>query len=238
MKKTLIIVTCILLSASISAQDFKKFSFGMRISPNVSWLKPDVENEVYKSEGAGIHFGYGADFNYFFIENIGIGTGINYVYSGGKLKYHSSQDVIISDTTRTLQGILNRKYKLQYLEIPLVLIGSTGDILGKFAIYGKFGLGIGFNTRARADDDFTPDNATVTYTTKDKNVGSSVSFFRESLIVGVGLTYQLGKTAALNAGFTYNSNFTNILTATNAANPEIKEKAKLHFVQMDIGIIF
>lgn len=229
-----ILVTTTLM---VNAQD-RKFSFGLHVSPNLSWLKPEVDNEVYKSEGSGVHFGYGADFNYFFIDNIGMGIGLNFAYAGGKLKFHSQDNVMINDTSRTLQGIMLRKYRLQYLEIPIVLIGQTGDWLGKFSIYAKFGLGSSFKIRARADDEFTPDNSQSTFTSKDRNISSSVSFWRESVIIGVGVTYRFAKVAGINAGITFNNGFTDILTGTNPANPEVKEKARLNYVTLDIGVVF
>ncbi len=233
-----------ILSAAAHAQD-RKFNFGIHIAPNVSWMKPDVDGgELYKYEPDGARFlmGFGADFNYFFISNIGIGTGINVVYNGGKLAYHTPYTIRneAGDSTGSADCNLYRKYKLQYLEIPLVMIGSTGDLMGKFSIYGKFGIGTGFKLKARADDRYIDRNNGDIFIKDNKNISNEVSFFRESLIIGLGGTYRFEKIISLNFGLTYDGCFTDILTKDNAANtnPKIEERAKPSYVEMYVGILF
>jgi opacity protein-like surface antigen len=196
-------------------------------------MKSNVDGAVYKSDGSTINMGYGAEFNYFFIDNLGIGTGVSVVYTGGKLKYETRYPDV-KDTT----GILERKYKLQYLEIPLVMIGTTGNMLGKFAIYAKFGLGTSFKLSAKANDKFTPDDATSTPILVENKKITKVSFIRESMIIGVGATYKVAKIISVNLGLTYNNGFTDALTSTNLAKPEIKENAKINYFEMSLGILF
>ena len=237
--KYLILSTLLFLffGAYTQAQD-RKFNFGIHISPNLSWLKPDVDGKgevVYKSNGTRLLMGYGADFNYFFIPNIGIGTGVNVVYSGGKLEYNTHK---INSDNDTIKGIMARNYKLQYLEIPLVLIGSTGDLMGKFSIYAKFGLGTSFKLKARSDDEFVAETTQVNTKEENINISSDVSFFRESLIVGIGGTYRLAKIISLNFCLTYNNGFTDILKGTNAININVKENAKDNYVELSVGLLF
>ncbi|MEI6122816.1 MAG: outer membrane beta-barrel protein [Bacteroidota bacterium] len=233
-KSVLLIGLLIIASIKIEAQ--RSFTFGLHASPNISWIKPDVSAEVYKSDGSTMHLSYGADFNYFFIKNIGIGTGVDVVYTGGKLQYHTA--MIVNNAQVPDTGILSRKIKLQYLQIPLVLIGTTGDLLGNFSIYGKFGLGTSFKLKARANDSFLPQNATDAVTTENKNIGKDISFFRESMIIGLGGTYKVAKIISVNACLTYNNGFTDILTGRNGADNTIKENGKLHYFELSLGILF
>ena len=254
--KYLILGTFMLLfvSANTQAQD-RKFNFGIHIAPNVSWVKPDVDGgEFYKYEKDGARFlmGYGADFNYFFIPNIGIGTGANVVYNGGKLKYptvYYAKDPNTSSITDTIQSNLSRKYKLQYLEIPLVLIGSTGDLMGKFSIYAKFGIGTSFKLKARADDEYVDRDLGKSYSQKNVNIGDRTLFIKESLIIGVGGTYKFKKIISINFGLNYNNGFTNIFSGSyneevelkNRADPNVnrvKESAKASDVELYVGILF
>lgn len=221
-------------STNVNKQNkYRKFNFGLHISPNINWMKPDVEGEVYKSDGARVLTGFGADFNFFFINNMGIGTGVNVVYTGGKLQYNTQ--ISASDTTKY---ILSRKYKLQYLEVPFVLIGTTGELMGKFSIYGKFGLGTSFKLNAHADDEF--ENKSTTDITKKENVNikSDVSFFRESMIIGLGGTYKVAKIISINFCLTFNNGFTDILRGTNAALPKVEENAKSNYIELSVGILF
>lgn len=242
--KTLVFSTIIIcLVFSVKAQD-RKFNFGIHISPNISWVKPDVDGgEAYKYESDGARFlmGYGADFNYFFIPNIALGTGINVVYNGGRLKYPTIYTIKDGegDSIGTAQCNLYRKYKLQYLEIPLVLIGSTGDLMGNFSIYAKFGLGTSFRLKARADDEYVDKlSEGTTYKEENANISKDVSFFKESLIIGVGGTYKFKKIISLNFGLTFNSGFTDILKDYNDQKTDLKENAKASYVDMYVGVLF
>ncbi len=245
--KYLILITSIFvfLSTKTNAQD-RKFNFGIHFAPNVSWIKPDVDGgEAYKYEpdGARVLMGYGADFNYFFIPNIAIGTGINVVYNGGKLRYPTPYTVRdnYDNPLDTVQCNLYRKYKLQYLEIPIVIVGSTGDLMGNFSIYGKFGIGSGFKLKARADDEFKEIASEKSYIKKNTNIGHDVSFFKESLIIGLGGTYKFKKIISLNFGVNYDGGFTDILRSENAGSTEqkkIEENAKASYLELYVGILF
>jgi hypothetical protein len=238
MKKVLTFSILFLTIYFVSAQD-RSFNFGLHGSPNISWMKSNVDGEVYKSDGAGMHMGYGAEFNYFFIDNLGIGTGIDVVYTGGKLKYHTAWEHEVNAVKVVDTGILSRKYRLQYLSIPLVMIGSTGNMLGKFAIYAKFGLGTAFKLGAKANDEFRNDLAPDTpLTAENKNISKDVLFIRESMIIGVGATYKLAKLISVNLGLNYNNGFTDALKSTNLAKPEIKENAKVNYFEISLGVLF
>ncbi|MEI6854437.1 MAG: hypothetical protein WCL06_16440, partial [Bacteroidota bacterium] len=182
MKKVLILIVLLFAFYGLKAQD-RAFNFGLHGTPNLSWMKSNVDGEVYKSDGAGMHMGYGAEFNYFFVQNLGIGTGVDIVYTGGKMTYHTAWKHDVNNVEVVDTGILARKYKLQYLQVPLVFIGTIGNMLGKFAIYAKFGLGTAFKLSAKANDEFRSAAAPDTPLTADnKNITKEVSFIRESMI--------------------------------------------------------
>jgi hypothetical protein len=238
MKKLLILSILLAIVYCVSAQD-RSFNFGLHGSPNISWMKSNVDGEVYKSDGASIHMGYGAEFNYFFIDNLGVGTGVDIVYTGGKLKYHTAWIHEVNSVNVMDTGILSRKYKLQYLQVPLVMIGSTGNMLGKFSIYAKFGLGTAFKLSAKANDEFRNDRSPDTpLTSENKNISKDISFIRESMIIGVGATYKVAKIISVNLGLTYNNGFTDALTSSNLAKPDVKENAKVNYFEMSLGVLF
>lgn len=232
MKKLLIFSVLLSMVFCVSAQD-RNFNFGLHVSPNLSWMKSNVDNAVYKSDGSNIHMGYGAEFNYFFIDNLGLGTGIDITYTGGRLKYETRYPEE-TDTT----GIMERKYKLQYLQIPFVMIGTTGNMLGKFAIYAKFGLGTAFNLSAKSNDKFARDDMKDTPITKENNnISKEVGFMRESMIIGVGATYKVAKIISVNLGLNYNNGFTDILTSKNL-DSGVKENAKANYFEISLGVLF
>jgi opacity protein-like surface antigen len=233
MKRILAFSILITSMFCLSAQD-RSFNFGLHLAPNLSWMKSDIANGVYESNGSSVHLSYGADFNYFFAKNIGLGTGINIVHTGGNLRYETKYPTSDDST-----GILERKYKLQYLEIPLCIIGTTGDLLGKYAIYAKFGLGTSFKLRARSDDNFTPSyNNALTVTNDNYDISNDVGFMRESLIVGAGATYKVADVITINVGLNYNNCFTDVLTGKNKADPNIEEDARAHYFELTLGVLF
>jgi hypothetical protein len=244
MRKGKIILTglLVLLTVTAFAQE-RKYRFGLHISPNISWIKPDVEEIIYESDGAVVGVAYGGDFVFSFTPNIGIVTGINVFHTGGHIKYpyvpHALDDPYIA-AAATDTGIMKRRYHLQYLEIPLMLKGSTGELLGNFSFYGQFGIGSGFNIKAKADDEYTStiNSALPAEIVENKNVNKEVSFFREALIIGIGAEYKLGKTALLQAGLTFSNGFTDILTSKVSIKTGLKEKARSNYLELNIGVMF
>jgi len=240
MKKTLTILTLALLVWSTTgfSQD-RSYRFGMHVSPNISWIKPEVEGLAYEGDGSMIGVSYGAIFENYFTPNVAFITGLSILHTGGHLKYPfivttlDGAGISVRDT-----GSLMRKYNLQYIEIPIMLKGSTGELLGDFSFYGQFGIGSGFNVKAKARDEFASDKGTESVITENKNVKKDVSFFRETLIIGIGAEYALGSTAIAFAGLSFSNGFTDALTSEASYNPAIKEKARVNCVELNIGIVF
>ncbi len=233
------VVILLLLSLQLHAQD-RSYHFGLHCSPNLSWIKPDVEEVIYKSNGTMVGVSYGGIFENEFTPNVGIITGINVLHTGGHLKYPHATTLEIGGVYTPDTGTLERKYTLQYIEIPLMIKGSTGDILGNFSFYGRFGVGSGFNIKARAHDEYLSDNSTTgeKISTANQNAKKEVSFFRESLIIGIGAEYRLGKTATALMGLTFSNGFTDILKSSSSVKPAIKEKARSNYVELNIAVMF
>lgn len=241
MKKTFPVFILVLLLTSLSsfAQN-RNYHFGLQVSPNISWMKPEVEQVVYKSDGAMVGVSYGAIFENYFTPNVAFLTGINILQTGGHLKYPYINTTLVGLNPVKDTGVMERKYNLQYLEIPLILKGSTGELLGKFSFYGQFGIGSGFNVKAKAENAFLSDHSATgeKEVTQNINVKKDISFFRESLIIGIGAEYRLGKTAIAFAGISFSNGFTDALKSSASFNPAIKEKARVNCVDLNIGIVF
>ena len=233
--KNIVIAAFIVLMSLASFGQTSKFHFGLHCSPNLSWIKPDVEEILYEGNGTRIGVSYGAIFEYFFTPNVGLVTGVNVIYTGGHLKYPYVPADLVGDT-----GTLMRCYRLQYLEIPLMIKGSTGELLGNFSFYGQFGIGTGVNLKAKADDEYQSETNPGTAAIVKNNINASkdISFFRESMIIGIGSQYKLGKSAIVQAGFNFCNGFTDILTENTTIKPIIKEKARSNFVELNIAFLF
>ncbi len=230
MKKIILIFVFVsFLGASYAYSQHKPFVFGFKAGPTMGWMKPDAEG--YESDGvkAGFTWGFIADF--FLMENHGITTGFDVVFFNGGIKIPYQ----LVDGDETTNGILSRKYKLKYIQIPISFKMRTKE-LGKFRIFGQIGLGSSFLIGAKAEDTFTPDQGESTSESKD--IYDDITFMKESLIVGAGVEYSLGGSTMLTAGIVFNNCFMNILKGKNKIDPDVYNDGKANYLALEIGIVF
>ena len=129
---TLIVFGLLFINLSAQGDDFsndptaklpdddRKFRFGLQFSPNISWLKANTAG--YESEGTKMGFSYGLSFEYFMSKNYLFSTGLTMLNSGGNISYKGIYDV--SDVTNIVVYVpadIEVKYKLKYIELPLLL---------------------------------------------------------------------------------------------------------------------
>lgn len=228
-KQLLVLLLVVILSSSYAFGQQKPFVFGFKAGPNFGWLKPDTK--TYSSTGIepGFNWGFIADF--YLMENYGITTGFDVVFLNGGLEM--PHRVIIE--TDTLDGTLDRKYKLKYIQIPVTLKMRTNEF-GKFKIFGQIGLGTNFLIGAKADDIFTTSEGTAS--TEDNDIYDDITFMRESLILGAGVEFLLGGSTSLTAAFVFNNGFIDILKGKNTIDPTLNNKANANYLSFEFGIVF
>jgi len=134
--KTKILLVIFILSGLVqaSAQD-KKFNFGLKIAPAVSWLSTDQKGT--SSDGPLARFNWGFIGAYNFSQNFALVTGININSLGGKLIDEDKHSI---------------KRKYTELQIPAIFQMRSNDI-GGFKIYFQLGLGGGIFLSAKDGDD-------------------------------------------------------------------------------------
>ena len=230
-KATLIILVLTFVCVLPASSQQKPFVFGFKAGPNIGWMRPDAQG--YESDGikGGFSWGFIADF--FLMENYGIATGFDVIFMNSGLKMPHKEVVV--DGADSLEGILKRKYKLKYIQIPVTLKMRTKE-MGKFRIYGQIGLGTGFLIGAKANDEFTTDSGESIKTEND--IYDDMSFMRFSLILGAGVEYSLGGSTNLLAGFAFDNGFTDILPGQNTRDPTINNKGYANYVSFNVGIVF
>jgi hypothetical protein len=197
------------------SQNEKPFRIGLHGSPSVAWLKP--ETKPYESKGLRLGFGYGLIAEISLADNYSFATGIESVYSGGKI-----QNV---DTTGTTTGT----YRVQYLEIPLCLKMKTNEI-NYITYFAKFGGGINGRLRSFADYKYK-DLLGTESSLIDVDINKDINLFRISFVVGLGIEYSLGGSTSALLGVNFNNGLTDIFKDKNI-------KAKNNFITVNLGIIF
>jgi long-subunit fatty acid transport protein len=212
MKRTLISLLLLFLTANLFAQDLRipdySFRLGLTAHPTFGWVKP----EIGKSNGISLGFSYGllGDFN--FAENYSFSTGLTITTINGK-----------STEVRQLVAEYEYKYKLQYIEIPLTVKLKTAK-MNEIRWYGQFGLSNDFKVGAKLD--------AKTAGQPEINDGpADVKFYRAGLIIGAGGEFDISGNTSVVAGLTYNNGFTDITSDKNTS-------ARNHYVGLNLAVFF
>lgn len=233
--RTLVIISIVLITFQGVAQ-VKPFRFGVKVAPNLAWISPDTEGYEYDGLNMGFSWGFLADIT--LTENYFIKTGLNVDYLNAKLKYEA-QVKLTEDATDLTTGMLDRKYKLQYLEIPLTLKMRTNRF-GEFAFYGEIGFGTAFNLKAKTNDTFTYTDLSNNSNTleTDADIKDEIALVKGSLIVGAGLEYFIDESTTLITSLIFSNGLSNVLAGNTSINPSVKQRGTIYSIQLCIGVMF
>ena len=208
-----------------------KFRMGLHLLPSIAWL--DARDAHTVTDGSIGRFGFGFTADVMFADNYAFGTGVNVFRNGGKL---TTIERLTGDpldpANDTTQFVVQRDRKLtqHWVELPLSFKFRTREI-GHITYWGQFGLGLGLNLRAAADDEVTylyrndpeiivgsgwvPDLETGEIEFKDVPVEDEVALMRAAMIVGLGIEYNLSGKTALLLGATFNNGLFNVANNRN-----------------------
>jgi len=225
MKKILVITAAVLfLSVQLHAQDEQKLHFGLKAAPSLAWISSDSKG--FASNGSKLGFSYGLITEFNFSKHYAFATGVDVTYRGGNSKY--SFDVNDSTT-----AVVETKYNLQYIEIPITLKLKTNEI-GYLTYFLQFGLEPGFNIRSRADIKTTMQVAghpAVATETDDVDIMDGINNLNLSMIIGGGLEYTLSGSTVLLAGVTFSNGFLDVIDGDAI-------KANSNYLALTLGILF
>lgn len=233
MKYKIFILIVFLLFVFQGITQVKPFRFGVKLAPNMSWISPDTEGYEYDGMQMGFSWGFLADIT--LTENYFIKTGFNMDYLNAKLQYEEQRSISEADPTLTM-GALNRKYQLQYLELPVTLKMRTNRF-GEFAFYGEIGFGAAFNLKAKAEDTFTYNENNNTQET-EADIKDEITLVKGSLIVGAGLEYFIDESTTIVTSLIFSNGLSNILKGDTTVEPIVKQSGRLYSMQLCIGIMF
>ena len=221
------------------AQDSEGVRFGLKLSPNLAWLRPDVKG--VKSDGTRLGYSFGL------LSEFPVGQSGNYRFATGAFLYNQGGSILLDFEYRTGPGTdpitttLDREIALRYVEIPLTMKLMTSEI-GYIRYYGQIGFSAAFNIRAKADGRFPvyfPDDPSYLQsfeTLEDEDFKDDINLFKAGLIIGAGMEYNFAGTTSLLAGITYNNSFTNILKDVEVND----KKAKVYsdYLELTLGVFF
>jgi hypothetical protein len=223
---------------NVAFSQVKPFRFGLKLAPNVGWISPDSED--YEKDGSvpGFSWGFLSDFT--ITENYFVGTGFNVSYLKGKMKYPYLMDIVDDgDTTSNVPGTLQRKYNLQYIELPVTLKMKTNKF-NALQVYGQIGFSLGFNVKAKAEDVFSYEDAEGNYGSEndEPEISDEITLLKGALVLGGGVEYYIDESTSILVGLTFSNGLSNILKGNNPADPEIQQNATISYIELNLGVIF
>lgn len=231
------LISLTILFTGISFSVFAQIKLGIKISPQITYFNSESKN--ISTNGASINMPYGLMVDYHFTENYAVATEFSIAsYSG---------NVTAKNVTAERGGVffpsqdVSYDYTARYISIPILLKMRTKEI-GYFRYFAEFGLDNNFLIKSAADvscSAFSLDNVNVNKPDKEdafsissfRKLDDDISFFRESLIVGIGLQYNVFGNTLLTGGLRYNNSFTSFTA-------EKEWSAKSHCIALNIGVLF
>jgi hypothetical protein len=194
MKKALLTVAALALAPAAFAQ----VEIGLKISPSISYLRPDSPSGTsFSSESSKFSFGGGIFMDYFFGENYAFNTGLFLTGKGGTISYNEVPATVGGPRSVRVE----QKIAMQYLELPLTVKLFTNEVAPDIRLYFQVGgsLAVPVQVRINGDKYYTDpyDNNNQT------KAGSHVFDVDANLIGGFGGEYQLGQSTKFLAGLTY-----------------------------------
>ena len=214
----------LVFSQSVKAQ-YKSITLGVKVAPNLGWLKTDQER--YSTDGVVAGFAWGLVAEFYFAENYAFGTGFNFDFQNGKLTYPEE---------RSGAGYLTRNYRFKYIEVPAMIKMKTNEING-LKFFGQIGMGFGVRLNSKGKDVFKK-TGTVTQISDFSLIDSQTNLFRASMIVGAGVEFPIDNSTSIVGGINFNNGFTNVLKGNNSAYPATEHQGVPNFLEISLAVMF
>jgi hypothetical protein len=213
--------------------NYQKVKLGVFGDLGLSWLKP--KSDEYTSQGIRFSYNYGLVVDINFTENYTFSTGLNVNSYGGKLDY--SDSVIYDENKPGVRGLMSRKYRINYIELPLLLKLKTNQ-MGYFTPFVQLGLRNSFRLSALADESFIFGGET--HERENVDMVDESAFYTLGFTVGFGTEYAISRSFSAFAVLSYDNGLTTVLNGENFLDDGTKSKQTAMFKKfgLTIGFLF
>lgn len=222
-----ILIVLVLLKPDMLFGQYKSVAMGVKLAPNIGWLK--VDGDGYNSEGIVPGLSWGLITDFYFAQNYAFSTGFTVSFHNGRISYPDIQSDAI--------GLLDRRYRLKYIDIPLMVKMKTNQI-DKFRFFGQIGVQPGVRIASKAKDTFIASSPVFTVNRDWHNIDSQTHLFRATMIVGAGIEYPIDKSSAIIAGINFVNGLSDALKGKNAVDGTINHKGIPNAFELSLGVIF
>ncbi|HQV50982.1 MAG: PorT family protein [Flavobacteriales bacterium] len=240
MKKAFAILAVTLIGATtLNAQSDNSVRLGIKVSPNMAWIRTDTKGLESDGSLIGYSFGLMAEFPFGANGNYRFATGLTLLNIGGKTE--TSYEVDSSSVVTSVRSI--QKTRLRYIEIPLALKLMTNEI-GYMRYFGQLGFDAGVNLRAKQDIETvtTTNNVSTTATVDEDDVKDEVNPVKLGFQIGGGAEYNFSGSTSMLIGIAYHSSFTTLFKkgTFNTDDTTLLYKAKTYadYFELSLGVYF
>lgn len=202
----------------------QKFRLGIIAEPAISWMSSDNRDVEYNNSRFGLNAGLAVD--YYFQENYALSTGLTINSSGGDMIFRKSMTFHHSEIIDTLPENVSITYKLQYIELPLLLKLSTNQI-GSTKYFVRIGFCPQLNIKAIAD--------ASAFNIRDEKINKEINLFNLSYYISGGFEYELAGNTTMLISLFYKNGFVDI---TENFVDGIIDKSSLKNLGLSIAILF
>jgi opacity protein-like surface antigen len=235
--KNLFFVTLSICFVTVAQAQVK---IGLRGAPQLTWSNTD--NKSTFTNGTRVNAAYGLMLDYYFTDNYGIGTEFCINSYGTNLNLNKDKFTSITHGNNSYVSTESLKYdyRLRYIQVPVMLKMRTKEI-GYLRYYAEFGFAAGILISSKADVNmarFSLDNVNINnpdeedkFQIETTRYSDKVKSLKASMLVGVGVQYNIFGNSLLVAGLRYNNGLTSF-------TDDDRWKTSLNDIALNIGILF
>lgn len=218
MNKGIFCAVLMLLAIGSASAQTGNFRFGFQTSPTLTWL--DSDNKFINSNGTNLGLRLGMRGDYFFGNSgkYALSSGIGFAFNQGGTLLHDRGGILLSkselssETLRVLPDMVELKYSVRYIEVPVGLLMLTDQIFRDFRFFFNVPY-LTFGFKSQAIGDIMGASATG-QNSEDENIKKDVNAFHFTWGIGGGAEYNIRGNSKgdtnIYLGIFYNQGFTDI----------------------------
>ena len=190
MRKNILLFIFLIITTVVQSQ----VKLGFQIAPTISTNRVNSTTEFFDigNDGSGLRLALGPIADIQLTDNYFLSTGL--LFTSKRAGFE-----ITGDSTN---NSITEEYNLQYLQIPLTMKLFTNEVALDKRVFFQFGGTFDFNIQEKSESN-------------ENQLVDDFRFFDISLLVGLGLEYQLGTSTIAYSSLSYHRGLINAIREQN-----------------------
>lgn len=234
------VMLLMLVFGSAMAQSGSKYSFGIIVDPQITWLKSDNEKKI-SGDGSIVNMNIGFMGSKFFADRYAIEMGVSLSSIGGNLLHKDSSQINTVNGIYGLNENAKVKYRGQYVTVPIGFKFRSIEI-GYISFYASLGVKANILLKGYSWADAESivsysDGAIPSEGIEKERTEDTYNFLYASYYLGAGIEYSLGGESSIQLGLTYTGGLSSVID-TKVVNPDFNASIQGHAMSLRLGFIF